>query len=361
MLPPASSEARPRSRGHRRPGGRSTSGTSSQPHPARGPQLTRSRSVPSQRAAVPARGRRARSRPPRTRPSSRPTTTARGPASVGCVELPAAGEAGRRLDKHPLGTVIADPERPRRVLDQPATGRPRTWSRSTRPRGPRSIGPSGAGSGQRVFAVGGLDGVRRVGAIWRPDRRDRPRGRPARPRRRALPAGVLVRRHRQRCLRRSGALLRLRRPVSTSPSARGAAAHAGLSSRSCQPRRRSTSSGCTAAASRSTRRRPVPRCIVSSASCTAGPSRSPAGAPGGVLVVWTRSRRGPEPVRAADATVRHVRRHARSVGRCVIGWPAAWISPGRSVPASRTRSGSSSTSVARPDDPPTSGHQWALV
>jgi hypothetical protein len=82
------------------------------------------------------------------------------------VELPATGEAGRRLDKHPLGTVIADPN-----------GHVAFWT-SRRPDGPhlvaldtstgtKVVGPA-VQSGQRVFAVEGTTAYV-VQGVWRPD------------------------------------------------------------------------------------------------------------------------------------------------------------------------------------------------
>ena len=79
------------------------------------------------------------------------------------VELSATGEAGRRLDRHPLGTVIADPN-----------GHVAFWT-SRRPDGPhlvaldtstgaKVVGPA-VGSGSTGVRGGGLDGVRRAGGL----------------------------------------------------------------------------------------------------------------------------------------------------------------------------------------------------
>ena len=55
------------------------------------------------------------------------------------VELPATGQAGRRLDRHPLGTVIAAPTATWRS-GAASVRTARTWSRSTPPPAPRSSG-----------------------------------------------------------------------------------------------------------------------------------------------------------------------------------------------------------------------------
>jgi len=89
------------------------------------------------------------------------------PSELGrLVELPATGEAGRRLDKHPLGTVVADPN-----------GHVAFWT-SRRPdgahlvaldttTGAKVVGPAVTGR-QRVFAVEGSTAYVVQGA-WRPD------------------------------------------------------------------------------------------------------------------------------------------------------------------------------------------------